>query len=96
MRVCISDSCVYKYMWVGCGVRICVCVCVRACVRACVRVCACVCACVRVCVCVCVCVHIGIYSNTIEHCILVVLYNSHHWDIAVYTGHVWIYRHSKR
>ena len=68
MRVCISDSCVYKYMWVCCGVGMCVCVCVHGCVRA------CVCACVCVCVCVCVCLHIGIYSNTIEHCILVVLY----------------------
>ena len=93
MRV-ISGSCVYKYMWVCCGVRMCVCVCMHACVRACVCVCVCVRACVRVCVCVCV--HIGIYSNTIEHCILVVLYSSHHWDIAVCTGHVWIYRHSKR
>ena len=74
MHVCISDSCVYKYMWVCCGVGMCVCVC--ACMRACVRACVCVCvrACVCACVCVCVYVHIGKYSNTIEHCILVVLY----------------------
>ena len=52
-----------KYMWVCCGVRMCVCVCV----------------------------HIGIYSNTnktLYSCS--VIYSSHHWDIAVCTGHVWI------